>query len=243
MLHKTCSLTSGSVRWLSVPLAAFLGLVLSHPAGGGSGGWKAIGHEPSWSIMRTDTQLTLETDFGATRRDFPLPPAGRIDEQTVSYSSSAKGSKLQMTVKQAVCIDSMTGMPRPDQVTVQIDERSLSGCGGDPASLLQRNEWKVVYLAGKAALADPIISVNFSSEGRVSGSASCNRFGASYALTGEGLNIEKGMSSMMVCDPPIMKQEQEFLRLFEETARFSIAPSGSLVLHTADQDTIDLVKH
>jgi heat shock protein HslJ len=193
-------------------------------------------------VTRTNTKLILETDFGGTRHEFPLPAANKTGDQTISISSSADGAKLELTVKEAICIDSMTGMPRPEQVTVRFNGRTLSGCAGDPATLLQKHEWKVAHLAGQAVLTDPLIRVTFATDGRLSGLASCNRFGAGYRITGEGLLIEKGMTSMMACDQPIMQQEQTFLRLLETVNRFSVEPDGSVLLLTSGQETIKLVK-
>lgn len=236
------SLSSKVLRRLFLPvLFATAVSQSSEPAAAGSAPWRAFGHEPSWSVTRTDTKLILETDFGATRREFPLPASDKTGDGAI-ISSGADGAKLELTVKEAICIDSMTGMPRPEQVTVRFNGRTLSGCAGDPATLLQKHEWKVAHLAGQAALTDPLISLTFSPDGRVSGLASCNRFGAGYTITGEGLKFEKGMTSMMACDPPIMRQEQTFLKLLETVDRFSVEPDGSVLLLTSGQETIKLVK-
>jgi heat shock protein HslJ len=72
----------------------------------------------------------------------------------------------------------------------------------------------------------------------LSGLGSCNRFNAEYKITGEALSIGKGMSSMMACDEPVMKQEQLFFELLERVSRFSIAADGTLTLHTNQERTI-----
>lgn len=149
---------------------------------------------------------------------------------------------LRLKVRNEICVDTMTGMPRPERVTVAFGDRQFNGCGGDPARLLQGHDSVVTELAGQAALAKPIITVNFSEDGRVSGNASCNRFGADYRLTGEGLQIGKGMSSMMACEDTVMEQERSFLHLLQKVFRFSIPDDGALVLHVSDDRTIVMKK-
>ena len=200
--------------------------------------WRAIGHEPSWLLSRAGNEMTLDTDFGATRVSFAVPPATRVDDRTVSYATSVNGETLQLTVTTAVCVDTMTGMPRPEQVLLTLGDRRLQGCGGNPATLLQGHEWTVATLAGTPALAAPRITFTFGDDGRLSGLASCNRFGADYSLTGEGLSVGKGMSSMMACEPDIMKQEQLFMALLDRVSRFSIDADGALILHSDRDRTI-----
>jgi heat shock protein HslJ len=200
--------------------------------------WRAIGHEPSWSLVRSVNEMTLETDFGANRVSFEVPVAARIDESTLSYTALVNGETLRLTVERALCIDTMSGMPRPDRVTIVLGTKRLTGCGGEPASLLQGRDWTVASLAGKPVLQEPPITLTFAADGRLSGSASCNRFGAGYTVTGEGIAIEKGMSSMMACEEPVMAQEQLFLSLLERVSRFSFDPDGALLLHTNDNRLI-----
>jgi heat shock protein HslJ len=204
--------------------------------------WRAIGHEPSWSLSRADGQMTLETDFGAKRTSFVPPPMTRVDDRTVQYTGTVDGAALQITIKNEICVDTMTGMPRPERVSLSFGDRKFEGCGGDPASLLKGSDWVVTELAGRAALPEPVITVTFSDDGRVSGNASCNRFGADWQLSGEGLTIGKGMSSMMACEEPVMQQEQAFLAAMQSVSRFSRPGDGVLVLHTNDDRTIVLKK-
>jgi heat shock protein HslJ len=203
--------------------------------------WRAFGNEPFWSLTRTAENLTLEMDLGKTRVSIPTPRPTPSGPGVTRYIGSAKGKPLVATVTQEVCIDTMTGMPRPEQVTVAYAGRTLKGCGGDPASLLTGREWTVAALAGRPALPEPRITMTFA-EGRVSGLGSCNRYGAGYTLTGEGLTFSKGMSTMMACPPEIMQQEQEFLGLLEKIKRFSIGPGGALVLEADDGRTIEMEK-
>jgi heat shock protein HslJ len=200
--------------------------------------WRAGGHEPSWSLSRSGDEMTLETDFGANQARFAVPPLTKVDDRTGRYVTSVGGEPLEVTLRTEVCVDSMTGMPRPEQVTVTLGQKRLTGCGGDPASLLQGREWIVAGLAGKPVLAEPRITMTFAANGGVSGLGSCNRFNAEYTLTGEGLSISKGMSSMMACEEPIMRQVQTFLELLARVSRFSITSDGALVLHSDGDRTI-----
>lgn len=225
-----------SVAWQQA--LAFVAACASTAAFASQPAWRAIGHEPSWSLSKSDGTMTLETDFGANRVEFAVPTATKIDNRTVRYVTSIGGDPLEVNIKDEVCVDTMTGMPRPEQVTITFGTRRLTGCGGDPASLLQGPDWAVVSLAGEPVLPEPRITMAFSESGALSGLGSCNRFNAEYKITGEGMSISKGMSSMMACEEPIMKQEQLFLELLERVSRFSIAADSTLTLHTNQGRTI-----
>jgi heat shock protein HslJ len=208
------------------------------PALASQADWRASGNEPSWSLVISNGKMTLETDFGANRVELAVPPATKVDARTVRYTTSIENQSLEVNVKNAVCIDTMTGMPRPEQVAISFGAKRFTGCGGDPASLLKGEEWTVVSLAGEPVLEKPQITMTFAENGRLSGLGSCNRFNAEYQITGEGLSIGKGMSSMMACEEPVMKQEQLFLELLERVSRFSIAADGTLNLHSDRDRTI-----
>jgi heat shock protein HslJ len=227
-------MTSGGWR----QALAFFAVCGSTAAFASQADWRAVGHEPSWSLFRSNGKMTLETDFGANRIEFAVPPATAVDNRTVRYLTSIGGDPLEVNVKNEVCVDTMTGMPRPEQVTVTFGTKRLNGCGGDPGSLLQGQEWTVVRLSGEPVLGEPRITMTFAEKGGLSGLGSCNRFNAEYKITGEGLSIGKGMSSMMACEEPVMKQEQLFLELLERVSRFSIAADGTLTLHTNQDRTI-----
>lgn len=201
-------------------------------------GWRALGQEPSWSLSRQSDMMLLETNFGADQLRFAIPEPVTVEPGTVRYTIAGNGKTLTWTVKTAMCADTMSGMPHPQQVTVQLDELRLTGCGGSPARLLQGNDWIVTHIAGQPVLPSPQISMSFSGDGSVSGSGSCNRFNAGYQLTGEGLSFSREMSSMMACEQPLMDQEQSFHAALERVSRFSITPDGGLVLHAGGNQVI-----
>lgn len=92
---------------------------------------------------------------------------------------------------------------------------------------------------GKQAVVSPIsgstLTAEFSADGRVSGSAGCNNYIASFEVSGEKLKIGPAASTRMVCADPqgLMEQEALFLRALEKAQTYRIE-GNQLELRKAD---------
>lgn len=122
----------------------------------------------------------------------------------------------------------------------------LSADGAVLASLapqpegLAGSEWRVTgYHNGRQAvtsvLADTELSMLFAADGRVSGSAGCNRYTAGYSVEGTALRIGPAAATRRMCASPagIMEQEQQFLKALETVATMR-REGDRLELRTAD---------
>lgn len=96
--------------------------------------------------------------------------------------------------------------------------------------------WQVVSINGVDAKPSP--TMEFGSDGRVSGSASCNRFSAEFKVDGAKLTFGKAISTMMACVDQDMQVEQRFLATLADVERGEIASDGSLVLHAKNDGRI-----
>ena len=76
-----------------------------------------------------------------------------------------------------------------------------------------------------AAVAGSTPLVTFDRDGRVSGTAGCNQFSASYTVSGSRLTIAPPVSTMMYCSFPagVMDQESRVLELLPLTAGYIVA--------------------
>jgi heat shock protein HslJ len=198
--------------------------------------FRASGNEPGWSLQKNAEGITFHTLDGKSAVVSPLPEVQKHDGIEVYLSTSADGPVL-LVIADRICVDTMSGMPHPNVVLVQVGGRKYSGCGGEPANLLM-GEWMVERFAEKPLVKDSEASLNFQADGQLSGGASCNRFFGQYALSGEGLTVKTGGMSMMACPEPIMDQEQRFLKFLERISRFDIGPGGTLILHAGDQSMV-----
>ena len=194
--------------------------------------FSAAGNEPGWRLDIAEGRITLLADYGSTKLEMragePQPlPGGR------RYAGNADGHVLIVTVLDRLCEDSMTGMPKPQSVEVTIDEQVLKGCGGDPASLVRGPAWVVEDIDKSGVIERSRPTLLFDDKGRLSGSASCNTYTASYTIGGEGLAIGKSVSTRKACPPALMTQEQAFLAFLEAVDRFEIGGDGALILHAA----------
>ena len=198
--------------------------------------FRAQGNEPSWSLTKTADGITFKTLDGKSVTLSPLPAAQK-DVGIETYRSAGGAEPFAVTIADKICIDSMSGMPFPSLVTVQAGNTKYAGCGGEPASLL-RGDWAVEQIAGKPIVSESHPSLTFGVDGQMSGDASCNRFFGGYALTGEGLTITPGGSSMMMCEQPKMDQEQLLLALLGKIGSFAIEADGSLLLRAGDGRSI-----
>lgn len=198
---------------------------------------KASGNEPAWTLDIGPERLTLITDYGANRLALPLPVPTPVDGGK-RYEARSDGHTMVVTVLDRRCVDSMSGLPRPHTVEVVVDGRQLQGCAGDASLLLRGGPWLVEALGGRPLVARSRITLGFEASGRLQGSATCNRYVATYLLTGEGLTVTMPISTMRGCAAALMSQEQTFLAALREVRRFELTADGALVLHAADGTTI-----
>jgi len=87
---------------------------------------------------------------------------------------------------------------------------------------LAGTSWRVTgYNNGREAVVSVIagtsVTMAFSADGRVSGSAGCNRYTATYTSEGPRLTFGAAAATRRMCAQPdgVMKQEQEFLKALE----------------------------
>lgn len=102
--------------------------------------------------------------------------------------------------------------------------------GGD----LTGQVWSLSELLGKPPVAGTGISVHFTSDGKVSGSAGCNRYAGTYTVSGANITISTPLAStMMMCDPAVMAQETVYLITLGQAKTFTVKGDQ---LTLADED-------
>ena len=114
-------------------------------------------------------------------------------------------------------------------------ECTPAAAGGEP---LKGGTWIVQDINGTAPMEKSRVTLSFGSDGRVSGSSSCNSYSGSYQSTGENLTFGQTIGTMKACAEPLMKQEQAFLAILRGVQRFELRPDGTLVLHTSEKRSI-----
>ena len=191
---------------------------------------KARGNEPGWSLEIAGDRLTLISDYGATRVETAATKS--VDGAVTTWRAADKD--LTATWEDKVCADDATGMPHPARVVVVHGGKTLTGCGGDPKSLLTGAEWVVEDINGAGVIDNSRASLTFNEEGRVSGMSSCNSYGAEYTLTGEGLSIGRAAATLRACAPALMDQERKFFDTLSKVSAFSINETGALILTAPD---------
>ena len=94
--------------------------------------FRAVGQEPGWLLeIRNGREIRLISDYGADTAVTPLPPA-ETDSATGarSYHAVTGARDLRVVIQPTPCTDAMSGQPYETTVTVTLDGRSYSGCGG-----------------------------------------------------------------------------------------------------------------
>lgn len=196
----------------------------------------ARGNEPGWSMQITGAEIRLVLDYGERQIEVKLPPAEDIDGATVYRLPD---EDITVTIIAQGCTDDMTGMPYPATVRLDIGDRELRGCGGEPRALLEGPEWQISSLGGEPLPESVSVTIQFLEDDRVAGTSGCNRFMGAYELTGEGLSFGQLAGTMMACPPPQMDVERRFLELMGEVIGFDRPDDGSLVLATSSGQRIN----
>lgn len=189
--------------------------------------YRAGGNEPGWSVVLTPQTAEITADYGEISHSVERPTP-RVAKRT--YLFDMPQADAQFRIIETLCHDDATGMPHPHTTQMTLDGREMTGCGGDPASLLTGTEWQVEDIAGKGITDSAPITLAFSPDGRIAGSTGCNRFTGGYTLTGEGLNLLPAGVTLMACPEALMTQERRMLDSLEQVSRFDLDDSGALLL-------------
>ena len=99
----------------------------------------------------------------------------------------------------------------------------LSGCAssGGKGGELTGIYWQLTSLNDAAPIEGTGLSARFL-DGRVSGSAGCNRYNGTYTVNGSQIEFGEAMAStMMACDEAVMQQEQAYFKALAEAKSFT----------------------
>ena len=103
----------------------------------------------------------------------------------------------------------------------------------DPTPLLGA-EWQIENVDGGGVIDNSHATLLFLRDGRLAGSATCNRIIGSYKSSGQTLSIEPAGTTMMACPQALMNQERKLLDLLPKITQFRMDGTGALVLSTGD---------
>ncbi len=104
----------------------------------------------------------------------------------------------------------------------------ISGSAEEPAVALT-GDWKLTSYGTSgvisSALADVDAGLTFSDDGTVTGTSGCNHFGGSYTAEGDKITFTEIVSTLKLCDAPLMGQEEAMYQILTETASYQIEGS------------------
>lgn len=90
--------------------------------------------------------------------------------------------------------------------------------------------------AAQSVVAGSRITIEFSADDRVGGSAGCNSFGSSFSLDGQQLSFGLFTTTLMAClEPGIMEQEALFLELLQGANSLAIVGEQLRIRSTAGE--------
>ncbi|TNB49628.1 META domain-containing protein [Martelella lutilitoris] len=197
--------------------------------------WTAQGNEPGWRAVINGGRFLLDLNYGDDRLDLRLPEA-EISEGAYRYAFNAFG--LSFAVSDRLCRDDMSGRLFPQTAELTTATGVLKGCGGDTMTLLAGPEWTVFEIGAQSVGDRGEVTISVGDDGRISGSAGCNRYMGLVKLGGEGgLEIGPLAATNMACDEPLMALERDFFQAIDSVDGFDIADNGDLVL-TAEGETV-----
>jgi heat shock protein HslJ len=217
------------------PLAtALFCLAMAAPALAETPGIHASGNEPAWRAEVGEDLMVLrriamdDLSLSITARD----KIDGADVITARDTDLALRATLRLT--DDICHDTMSGMPFPMQAELAMGDTVLTGCAGDTADLLTGTDWQVQDIGGTVVIDATTVTLAFDADGRVAGSAGCNRFNGAYDLTGEGIGFGPVATTMMACPEAVMTQEHRFTTALGDVIGVDIDATGALVLRGVD---------
>lgn len=198
----------------------------------------ARGNEPFWRLDVSAASVDFEVMGQDVAFKAPITSRETADGRP-RIIAEADGKRLELTVTERLCADTMSGMPFPVGVEVSFGGATFQGCGGEIMTAIEGG-WRVIRLGDDLLPQGVIATVVFDREGRASGRSGCNRFNGSYTLSGEGLAFGPIAGTRMACPPAEMDTERRFLDLLQKVTRVTPGENGQLRLMAGDEQAMVL---
>jgi len=90
--------------------------------------------------------------------------------------------------------------------------------------------WRVRTIADAPVPVGVTITMEFGTDGRISGRSGCNRYTGSFAYAGETLKVSPLAGTHMACPPPQMEVERRFHEAVAQVTRVQLSDDRELVL-------------
>lgn len=219
-------------------LLAVLCLGAAHPAAAEMEALTARGQEPSWQVSIDGEAISfIAPGLGIKQKAAPV--TREMVDGHPRLSAGTGDGRITVTVIERLCADTMTGMPFPVSVRVERGGRSFTGCGGETMAVIGGG-WRVIRIGGTMLPAGVTATIEFGTDGRVSGKSGCNRFTGTYTLTGEGLAFGPLALTRMACPPPRMQAERRFADAMARVTRVTPGENAQLRLMAGDDEVMVL---
>jgi heat shock protein HslJ len=122
--------------------------------------------------------------------------------------------------------------------------RGTPGAAQPPESASLTGLWKLASYGSvgtvSSAVADVEANLTFNEDGTVTGTSGCNDFGGSYAVDGDDIIFSEIVSTLKLCDTPLMGQEEAMQQVLTGTANYGI--DGNTLTITRDDMTLALTR-
>jgi uncharacterized lipoprotein YbaY len=120
----------------------------------------------------------------------------------------------------------------PSQPQAAVEPEAVAETSTEAVDLAG-TEWVAATVDGDPVAANVSPTMSFDADGRVTGSAGCNRYFGAYAIDGGSITFGHLAATQMMCPPEQMQLEQRYLATLAGVATFERGV-GRLVLYSSD---------
>ncbi|MCC9016258.1 META domain-containing protein [Flavobacterium lipolyticum] len=189
--------------------------------------FKATGNEPFWGLKFGKDKIVFTSLIeGMESISFDaVEPIKAMDANVKMYRVKSGKTEATITVQQFECTDSMSGAVSPYTVKVEMNGKTLNGCGQYITDYRLHDIWVLEELNGRKLTSSdfqkemPRIEI-YSAENRFSGFGGCNNIGGKIFFEKGLLRFSDVISTLMACMPA--NKEGEFVETLQKTTTYSI---------------------
>lgn len=109
----------------------------------------------------------------------------------------------------------------------------IAGCASDAPTLEQERTYRLEWIGERPLIDNSYLTVTLGEDGRAYGNAGCNHWFGGYHLDDKKLRFSAPASTMKMCAPALMEQEQRFLKALQGVEHWDMGATGDLRLWPA----------